>query len=266
MKKWVTTIFLIIFSFLFSNETNRYIILSPEVAEIIAALGRIKNVVAITKECDYPLEYNSKKKVGSFGNINFEQIIKLKPTLVFTSGLEHSIINSKMKKMGINYFVYYPKNINEMFESIIEIGSLINSKKIAHHLVDSLKNQLNSLKKSNSPKVYIEIYGNPLMSCSKNSFVGNILEVAGGNNIFSDLKRDYSKIINEEVIKKKPEIIIVTYPNAKRVKNRKGWSKIPAILNKQVYYDEDINPDFILRASPRVILGIKKLNNIFIKL
>ena len=270
-----------------SNNAKRYIITSPEVAEIVCMLDGSQNIVGVTSECNYPVELKDIEKIGNFGKVDFERIIELEPTIVFTSGLEQDALASELGKLDIKVEKIYPHSVQEMIESIRTIGEKIDQKKRAEFIADSLQIQINQLTNStiakvekykgshnhsqgftsstHFPKVYIEIYGDPVMSVSDRSFVGELVEIAGGDNIFSQLPRDYSRIDPEKVIEADPDIIILTYPGVTRehIKNRKGWEFISACRNNRIYTSKDINPDLILRASPRVVKGLKILQKVF---
>lgn len=269
------------------NTAKRYIITSPEVAEIVCMLDGSQNIVGITSECNYPVELKDIEKIGNFGKVNFERIIELEPTIVFTSGLEQETLASELGKLDIRVEKIYPHSIQEMIESIRTIGEKIDQKERAEFVADSLQIQINQLTNStiakvekckeshnhsqgytsstHFPKVYIEIYGDPVMSVSDRSFVGELVEIAGGDNIFSQLPRDYSRIDPEKVIEADPDIIILTYPGvtSEQIKNRKGWEDISACRNNRIYTSLDINPDLIVRASPRVVEGLKILQKVF---
>jgi iron complex transport system substrate-binding protein len=248
------------------NSHQRYIITSPEVAEIICLLEGGKNIVAISKECDYPTYLKRKEVIGNFGKIDFEKILNLNPTLVFTAGLEQENLATELKKLNIPTEKIHVHSINEMLDAILRLGFLIGKQERARCVVDSLKTEIKAIPVRNkNPRVYIEIYGNPIMSASSDSFVGQLVNLSGGKNIFSTLPRDYSRIDPEAVIAANPEIIILTYPGikAEEVKNRKGWEVISAVKYNRIYDLDDINPDLILRASPRCIIGIKEMQSIF---
>jgi len=275
-KYLVLTIILFLFisctSSLQKSDQSRYIITSPEIAEIFTLIQGTENIVGITTECDFSPELKSIPKVGTFGKVDFEKIIELNPTIVFTSALEQDALSDELQKLNIKTIKVYPKSIDEMLKVIREIGNILNNEKRANFITDSLQTELANLADSTnltistkSPKVYIEIYGNPIMSVSDKSFVGEVVQTSGGNNIFSELPRDYSRIKPEEVIEANPEIIILTYPgiDAAQIKERKGWEVISACKNNRIYTVDDIDPDLILRASPRVIEGIKKMKKIF---
>ncbi|MDD2230401.1 MAG: cobalamin-binding protein, partial [Candidatus Cloacimonetes bacterium] len=68
-----------------SKESSGYVVLSPEVAEILCALGAEADIIAITEECNFPPILASKPKVGSFSAIDKEAIIALNPAIIFAS-------------------------------------------------------------------------------------------------------------------------------------------------------------------------------------
>jgi len=251
------------------NSEHRYIITSPEIAEIIAVINGTENIIGVTAECDYPLNLGEIAKVGNFGKVDFEKIISLKPSLVFTSGLEQELLTNELQKLDIPTAQFYPKSIDEMIISIRKIGKLIGAEKRANFVADSLRIEINKIKEKSiggKPTVYVEIYNNPIMSVSDKSFVGEVVQTAGGNNIFSELVRDYARVKAEDVIGANPEIIILTCPSevtAESIKNRKGWEVISAVQNNRIYSANEVNPDLIIRATPRVIEGMRILQKLF---
>jgi iron complex transport system substrate-binding protein len=154
-----------------------------------------------------------------------------------------------------------------MLSGIVTIGKAIGKEERATFVADSLRTVLDGLKANTKgkprPKVYLEIYREPLMSVSDKSFVGELIELAGGDNIFSRLERDYARIKMEDLLKAKPEIMICYSKDIKEnVKSRMGWQDIPAIKNDKIYFDADLNPDWMLRAGPRCVLGAIRLQEI----
>jgi len=240
------------------------VVISPELAEIIVSIAGDGQIIGVAEECDYPDILQSKEKVGNFGQISLEKIVKLNPEYVITSSLEQESIAKELQKLGIKTVSLYPKSINDMLNIITELGKITKTEKQAEILRNNISQQIDSLKtfKPDTEKsVLIEIYNDPLMSVSDASFVGELLQIAGGKNVFPVLERDYCRVKNEEVIKANPDVIIITYPGMTKemVKSRKGWQNINAVKNNRIYTSEEVNPDFILRAIPRSIEGIKQL-------
>ncbi|MFO7660632.1 MAG: helical backbone metal receptor [Candidatus Cloacimonadaceae bacterium] len=249
-------------------DETRYVVLSPELAEIIAVLEGTENIVGITEECTFPPSLAGKTIVGKFGTLNKEKIISLKPSIVFATSLEQQAIAAELSKLGITVFSVYPKSVSEMLEGIVSVGKAIDKEARAVFVADSLKAELEQISKNivneKKPKVYLEIYREPLMSVSDQSFVGELIELAGGDNIFTTLERDYSRVKAEDVIKANPEIIICySQDSADNIRKRMGWKDIPAVKNNRIYYEKDINPDWILRAGPRCVQGARRLQELF---
>lgn len=249
------------------GEENRYVVLSPEVAEILAAIGATDRIVGLTEECTHPEELLTKEIVGKFGMLNREKIVSLDPGIIFSSALEQKAVAEEFTKLGYRVETVYPRTVAEMFSEIERLGKITGLEENASALITQMRSEYDTVQKQSEglsrPKVYLEIYRDPLMSVSDQSFVGELIEVAGGDNIFSVLERDYSRIKAEDVINAAPDIIICySQDSLSNILNRKGWQRIPAIQNKQVYFEADLNPDWIQRAGPRTVLGIKRLQEI----
>jgi iron complex transport system substrate-binding protein len=251
-----------------SNESaKRYVVLSPELAEIIGVIEGTDNIAGRTEECNYPPQILAKPVVGKFGAVSRELILNLKPDIVFASSLEQQAIGSELSKLGIRVMTVYPKSIEEMLQAVIRIGDIIGKPERAQAVSDSLRHNLQELRKNirpgRRPKVYLEIYSQPLMSVSDQSFVGSLIEWAGGDNIFPTLERDYSRIKAEDVIRANPDIIICySKESAANIKKRLGWQNIPAVKNDMIFDEIDLNPDLIMRAGPRIISGMEQMQKI----
>ncbi len=249
-------------------SSGKYVVLSPEVAEIIAALGAADDIVGLTRECSFPPELQEKEIVGDFGAINTEKVLQLSPRMVFSSALEQESIALNLEKLGITVHRSYPKTMSEMLREIEQIGAIIGRENEATALKDSLIYAIENIRQNTQnlkkPKVYLEIYRDPLMSVSDKSFVGELIELAGGDNVFDTLERDYSRVKAEQVIQANPDIMICySHDTMENILARKGFSRIPAIRTRSIYFEEDINPDLIQRAGPRSIQGIRELARIF---
>ena len=252
------------------EHKERYVVLSPEIAEILASLGVSDRIVGRTFECDYPLELQDIPSVGNFGQFSLERIMSLNPSIVFTSALEQNEITEQLKRLNIQTLQFYPRNTLDLLVMIDSLGVItgtqVTADSLSQFIQSSFENFRNSHRirrgySSEKPKIYTEIYGNPIMSADNSSYLGQLLEYTGAENIFPQLIRDYARVNAEEVVLLNPDVIILTYPgiSAEDIKQRKGWGTINATLNDRIYTIDDINPDLILRAGPRNIRGIERL-------
>ncbi len=259
-NKRVALVLSLLFLFCQNNQTEkrssqRIISLVPSVTETIFALGGEDKLVGVTTYCDYPEEAKKKQKVGDFSNPSIERIMFLRPDLVFATAPEQSKIINKLKTLGIDVITVQPESYSEIIESIKEIGSLLGKEKRAEEILNGLEDDLKSLKRlvekiKEKRKVYIELDCNPLFTVGKNSFLNELIELSGGENIAGYTEQTYFAINPEIVVKSDPEVIILAYPSeGKSVKRRIGWKGITAVKENRVY--SDIDWKLITSPGPR---------------
>jgi iron complex transport system substrate-binding protein len=225
--------------------------------------------VGVTSECDFPVELREKTQVGDFGQTSLERILSLQPSIVFTTALEQADITIQLNKMNIKTVQKYPSSIEDLISMIKSIGAITDLASTADSLASYLREQFATFETEanqieHKPRVYIEIYGSPIMTVSDGSFVGSLLRYTGGQNIFPELPRDYCRINPEDVVSQNPDIIILTYPGitVDDVINRKGWDTVNAVKNRRIYCIEEIDPDLILRAGVRNVEGVRVMREI----
>lgn len=236
----------------------RIVSLSPAMTEVLFALNAQSYLVGVTTYCDYPPEAKKINKVGDFSNPSLERIISQKPNLVILNLPEQRRIKEALEKLGIKTFVSSPQSMNDIYTEIIHLGRIIKREREADSIVEFMKANIKPINR-NKKRVYIELSPNPLITIGANSFLNELIAMAGGENIFADLRRDYPVISQEQVIKRNPEIIIILHPG--EINERIGWDGVSAIKNKRVY--TELNQDWLLRPGPRLVLGFNELKKIF---
>lgn len=247
----------------------RYISIASSTTEILFALGLADEIVGVSSYCDYPSEAKSKAKVGTFSSPNIEKIISLRPDIIFCTGLEQAAAVRQLRQLNLRVFVSDPANFAELFKSIEDIGGLTRRQKEARVLIRKMKSDIEKTELAvmtapleKRPKVFVEIWGEPLMTAGKGSFIDELLTLAGGINIACDTKRPYSYFSAEQVIKRDPDCIILGYMQkgaaAEMINKRFGWKDISAVKNNRIY--NDINPDLFLRPGPRLTEGLEEIH------
>ena len=250
------------------KNVPRYISLAPSTTEIMFALGLNNEIVAVSSYCNYPEEVKNKENAGDFSSPNLEKIVSLKPDYVFCTGLEQAPIVSELKRRNIKVYVGDPKDMAELLASIRDIGQITGKDIAADALIKKMEREIEEVSvkvrlipKDKRQKIFIEIWHDPLTTAGAGSFIDDILTLAGGVNIAFDTRRPFSIFSPEEVIKRNPDCIILTYMEKQKpltlLQGRFGWKNIRAVQNNRIY--NDISPDILLRPGPRVTRGIKEL-------
>lgn len=248
---------------------ERYVSLSPSTTEILFALGLKDKIVAVTSFCNYPEEAKKIARIGTFSEPNIEKIISLKPSIVFSTGLEQAPAVARLKKSGLQVVVSDPQNIAELLESIMQIGKATGREEAAEELKENMLRRLEAVKAKTARippdkrvSVFVEIWHDPIMTAGPGSFVDELINLAGARNIANDAPRAYSRFSSEVIIERNPDVIIVGYmdkvnESAQLIKNRMGWQDIAAVKNNRIV--RDINPDLIFRPGPRLVEGLERI-------
>lgn len=247
-----------------SKEPQRIISTAPNVTEILFALGLGDKVIGVTTFCDYPEEAKNKEKIGTFQSPNIEKILALKPDLIVATGGVQRQFVERMEKMGIPIYVSYPHNLDEVLKSIYRIGVITGAEKKAKELLFDLKFRIAKVtskvgKVKSKPKVFFELWHEPLMSAGPGSFIDDLIKKAGGVNIAGDAKTSYPIFSLEQLIKEDPDVIIGAEssmggkPTVDIIK-RPGWDALRAVKNQKIF---TINDNIIFRAGPRLVIALE---------
>ena len=274
MRKIIIAAFMLLFSCQHLDAGQmRIISIAPATTEIACALGLEDDLVAVSTFCDYPPGVKSKEKVGSFSDPNIEKVLVLKPDIILATGLEQAQVVGKLKKIGLKVMVSDPKTFRELYDSVLAIGKACGKEKEAVTLINKMKKTISSvsakvalIEPDKRPKVYFEIWHDPIMTAGKGSFVDEMITIAGGVNITSDAPRPFSQFSPELIVKRDPDVIILGYMvkgegAAESLSKRFGWDKIRAVKQNRVY--DDIDPNMLFRPGPRLADAVVQLNERF---
>ncbi|MGE5309224.1 MAG: cobalamin-binding protein [Deltaproteobacteria bacterium] len=247
----------------------RYVSLCPATTEIIFALGAGSELCGVSRYCDYPPEAAYKEKIGDFSQPNIEKIVSLKPDVVFCTGLEQTPSITSLRKLGLAVCVSDPKNLSELYSSILEIGRLTNRVEKARTIVASMKQAVEQARQKAAaaekrPKVFFEVWHDPLMAAGNGSFIDELIAIAGGSNVCADTPRPYCRVSEEVVVQADPDVIVaLSSIKTDKIYSRFGWEGLKAVKGKKVY--NDIDENILCRPTPRLVEGLSQLQERILK-
>ena len=253
------------------QSKQRFVSLSPNITEILFALDLEENVVGVTSFCDYPDETKNKTIIGSITNPDFETIISLNPTAIFTTGSTlHKSFVERLNRIGCKSYALKIETISELLAAIqklSDIGGVSDKgtqlcKKITKQLEEIRQTALNKYR----PKILVIIQTEPLIVAGQKTLITELIETAGGCNAMGATASVFPRLNIEELLLCNPDIIIYTSSEAEtqndleRIKSHFArWPQITAVARNQIYM---INADMISRPGPRICLAAKELQMI----
>lgn len=244
-------------------EEPRVVSLAPSNTELIYSLRAQNKLVGISSFCLYPPETKNKEKVGSFVSINWEKLTTLKPTVVvLVSGQE--ALDVQLRKHKIKSLVLKNESLDDVAKNLIALGSICGCNSEASALAKSYRQaigELNQLfEKSQKSKVFFCVWPKPIVTVGGASFLNDVVNVCGGENVVSNMKGSYPKCGPEKVIALQPDVLIMPF-ESKSVKltATPPWSLLSATKKNQVYFLPDREHDYLSRPTLRILKGLLPL-------
>jgi len=272
MKIIKSILFFLILLVLIGNKKEekipqRIVSLAPGFTEVLISLGLKDKIVGVTTSSDYLKEVKEIEKIGFYMKPSLEKIIALSPDLVLaTNCIEQRQAIKTLRKLEIAVEVFEEKGIRELLLEIKKIGEICGKQEKANLLVQRMQRKIEQIRTKTAflprPRVYVEIGYKPLFTCGKGSFIDELIEIAGGENIAYKINKLYPRVSAEFIISKNPEVIILPYMERnygkETLRERNGWQNISAVLNNRIY--DDIGSQMITIPSPNLILkGLPEL-------
>jgi ABC-type Fe3+-hydroxamate transport system substrate-binding protein len=248
---------------------RRIISTSPEMTELLFAVGAGGRVVGVVRGCDWPPAARGLPPVGDFSNVSVERVAALEPDLIITTGHEQKRILAQLERLGVPTVAFLASDIASVRRNVEAVGVIVGEEERAAALLTEFDGELSAVESETGkvpaaewPRVYLEISPEPLMTVAEGSFVHEAISRAGGVNVGAGLPRPYSRIDPEAVIARDPEVIVLCHDAATPagVAARTGWSRIAAVEEGRIY---KANPDLVLRAGPRLGEGVALLHDLF---
>ena len=254
-----------------SNGEEVVVATSVAVTEILDKLGVEVSGVPTTSY-ELPKSTKDATEVGSPMNPDLEIIKSLNPTCVVSvdtlgSDFEKQFTENNIPSMFVNL-----STVDGLKETIVNLGEKFDKSEKAAEIIAELENKENELnlsKRENKEDILI-LFGAPgsVMVSTDNSYVGNLVKIAGGNNIFESESSSFIQVNMEEIIKRNPDkILIMTHAVPEEAKKaveeefaKATWQQLDAIKNNKVYYLE--NGYFGMSANLKVIEALDKLGAI----
>ncbi len=210
---------LLLFSInLFSYD--RIIALSPSINEIIYALDDGDKIVGNTTFCRYPKEAQTKPKVGGYFSPSLEKIISLKPDIVI---MQNSSIKlaKKLEKLGIKTKVVKIKSLQDIKNTIKDIGIILNKNKQASDILDDLEIKLMQTKNIVKNKKILMVIGHNIslekriFVAGQNLYFNDIINNSENINAFQSTRVGQPILNMENIISTNPDIVILLAPFTK---------------------------------------------------
>ncbi len=253
------------------NETPKRIVsLAPSNTEILFALGLGNRVVGVTDYCNYPEEAIRKTKIGGYSTVNIERVLALNPDLVVAAYGNGKETIEILREYGIKVVALNPKNLSDVMDNIMLLGRITGKEENATKLVEMMEVKIEEAKRkasniSSKPKIVHVLWHDPVWVSGKDTFIDELIEIAGGENAFEDLE-GWKIVSIEDFLARNPDIIVVNSGTGMGGEDDilYRWAiselkDVKAVKEGRVYM---IDSDIISRPSYRLVYALEELSEI----
>ena len=248
------------------ESPQRVVALAPSITEIIYELGCGDRLKGATLYSDYPPPARNLPKVGSYVALDLEKIVSLNPDLcigIMDGNPKKTVM--RLEALGIPVYAVNPRSIDTIRTTVLEIGDLLGADKNAASRVAEMDARIDRVRKLSAtadhrPLVFFQIGVAPIVSVGSDTFIHELIEIAGGVNMAAD-HTAYPRFSMEEVIVGAPEVMIITSMAREKIFDQvmakwQKWPTIPAVKNNRIYL---VDSDLFDRPTFRVMDGLETL-------
>ena len=256
----------------FAASPRRVVSLIPAVTEMLFAMGEGGRLVGVSSYDRFPAEVSRIKAVGGLLDPSAEAILSLKPDLVVVYATQVEL-KERLERAGIPFFSYAHRTLSDITSTIRAIGARIESTSRAESLASDMERAIAMTRASvaglNRPRTMLVFGREPdslrnIVASGGYGFLHDMLEAAGGDDIFADVKQQSVQVSTEMMLARQPEVIVelryggsITSTDVTR--ETRAWdslASVPAVKGRRVYVL--VGDEFVV-PGPRVVDAMRRL-------
>ena len=239
---------------------RRIVSLIPATTELLFAIGADSAVVGRTHYCDYPGEARSVPDLGDGIRPSIEAVIASRPDLVllYNSG-QNAAVAGRLRELGVPALRLNTDALSSVPRVAQMLGKLTGHERAADSLTAVFDTALRSATippGPHRPKVLLLVWEQPPMTIGRGSFLNELLERAGGENLFGDVQGTDGVVSIEAVAARNPDMIFTTAEGPAAFASRPEWQVVRAVRNRRFLR---VSGSEFNRPSPRSPQAIREL-------
>jgi cobalamin transport system substrate-binding protein len=253
------------------DSPRRIVSLIPAVTEMIFAMGEGSRLVGVSNYDRFPPQVEKIDRVGGLLDPNVEKILSLRPDLVIVYNTQQEL-KQRLERASIPFYLYEHRALPDIMQTARSVGARIGAPDAANRLASKMESDLADIKRSTAglpkPKTLLVFGRDPgslrhINTSGGYGFLHDMLTVAGGDDVFSDVKKQSIDATTEMILGRAPEVIIeLRYGDALKAadvaREVRAWDalpSLPAVRNHRVYLlfgDEFVVP------GPRIVAATRR--------
>jgi iron complex transport system substrate-binding protein len=248
---------------------QRIISLIPSVTEMLFAIGAGPRVVGVGSFDRYPPEALTRTKVGGLIDPDIERIISLKPDLIVIYATQTDL-RSQMDRARIPTYLYQHSGLADITTTIRTLGKRVGHQRAGEELARRIEDDIAATRRRVAgrprPRTLLVFGRDPetlrgIYASGGIGFLHDMLEAAGGSNVFADVKGQSIQAASEVILARAPDVIIEIGIDTASApsRNLRAWdtlASVPAVRLHRIY---QIRGDEMMNPGPRVARAVQRI-------
>jgi iron complex transport system substrate-binding protein len=238
--------------------------------EIVCALDAARLLVGVDADSDFPPEVVAPlPKLGRDLELDVTKVQALRPDLVLTSLTVpgHERVVEGLRQAGLPVLVIDPIGLDGVYDSIAQVAEALGLLKRGRSLIARMQADMPPIEPRGArPKVLVEWWPKPVIAPARQSWVNELLRLAGGVNPFEDRDGKSAQVSDDDARAAAPDAVVMSWCGVKEEKyhahvvtRRPGWESVPAVRGNRVF---PVTEAFLGRPGPRLVDGYRALRDI----
>ncbi|MFO1425834.1 MAG: cobalamin-binding protein [Steroidobacteraceae bacterium] len=242
----------------------RIVSLAPGSTEMLFAAGAGARIVATVYTADEPAAARSIPRIGDANALDYERLIALKPDVVVAwEDLTNRLVIDSLRKLRLNLYLVRARSLGDIAQSVRRFGTLAGTQPVAEVAARALEARIAKLatrRPAGPPlRVFYMIWDQPVYTVGSRHIISDAIARCGGRNIFDDIDFPAPIVEIESIVKRNPEVMLLSAPPITARDWRERWGRfttIRAVQKKQLLTFADTRLD---RMGPTAVDAVEGL-------
>jgi ABC-type Fe3+-hydroxamate transport system substrate-binding protein len=217
-----------------SDVHRRIVSLNPTTTELLFALGAAPRLVGRSRWDVFPPEAREIPDVGDALRPNVERVLSLQPDLVVMyESPENVAAVERLRSAGINVLVLRIDLLSHLRAAIDTLGILLGDTANARLVRDTVFASLERVRSATAglerPSVFWHVWDSPIITIGSGSFLTELVDIAGGRNIYADIAAPSATVSMEDIVRRNPDYILAGSVTAAHINADPQWRALPAV-------------------------------------
>ncbi len=217
----------------------RIVSLNPVTTEFLLALGAGDRLVGRTHWDLFNEAARAIPDVGDGMQPNVEVVLGQRPDLVILYATESNRAAARQfRRAGVATLAYRTDRINDLPRVAPVLAAAVGRRGESHRVTDTVLARLDSLRRAPAAgapvRAFWHVWDAPVLTIGKGSYLSELLELAGGVNVFADLEAPSPQVTLEEVARRDPDVVLAGPEGARAIRGSAAWRAVRAVREGRI--------------------------------